>query len=266
LKTKVLTRFLMPIAAVFLLSFSDPYSLKRISDSNFRYEFYTIEKIIKPNANKTYYWFKGGFIHNAQAGVGGSLLNDSFLKMYISNQLAEQGQFKKGLKVGLWKTWFINGKLQTIENWDKGFRTGNYLRYDENGVLLEKGNYKWDKKQGKWFDYIKKDTIVYKKGIIVVKKQKLSELDKYKLNLEKTKIEQTKKELQEAKKLKESNTLAIYKAKDKENEKALKEREKAEKQAKKSQTIVKEDSKLKTFFKTLFKKKQPKQSNNGQGT
>jgi MORN repeat variant len=263
LKTKVLTRFLMPLMAFFLLSFSDPYTIKRISDANFRYEFYTLEKEIKPNANKTYYWFKGGAIHHAQSGVGGSLLNDSFVKMYLSNQLAEQGQFKKGLKEGLWKTWFANGKLQTVEKWNKGLKTGNYLRYDENGILLEKGNYKNDKKQNKWIDYVKKDTLVYKKGIVVVKKQKLSELDQYKLNVEKTKIEQSKKELKEAKKLKESTTLATYKATDKENEKILKEREKAEKQAKKPQMISKEDSKLKAFFKNLFKKKQPKQNNNG---
>jgi hypothetical protein len=263
LKTKVLTRFLTPLMAVFLLSFSDPYTIKRISDANFRYEFYTIEKIIKPNPNKIYYWFKGGAIHNAQAGVGGSLLNDSFVKMHLSNQLAEQGQFNKGLKIGLWKTWYINGKLQTIENWDKGFRTGNYIRYDENGILLEKGNYRWNKKQGKWVDFVKKDTVVYKKGIVVVKKQKLSELDKYKLDIEKAKIEQSKKELQESQKIKDATTLANYKATAKENEKVLKENKKAEKNQQKPQKISKEDSKLKTFFKNFFKKKQPKQINNG---
>lgn len=167
LKAKMLYPFLYLLLAALLLSFSDPYTIKRISDLNFRYEFYTTDKLVKLQANKTYFWFKGGAIHNTQGGIAGTVLNDKFVKMYHSNQLAEQGKFENGLKVGLWTSWHPNGTIQTTQNWKKGLRNGIYYRYDLQGGLAEEGRYKKDKKQGKWIDYEKKDTIVYKRGLAV---------------------------------------------------------------------------------------------------
>jgi hypothetical protein len=157
-----------------LVSFSDPYSIKRISDANFRYEFYTTHKIVKPKKDKTYYWFKGGIIHNAEYGMAGELLHDKFVKMYHSNQLAEEGIFRKGLKKGLWKTWYPDGVLETTQYWRSGQKYGAYLHYDQKGNLLEKGRFVSDKKQGKWIHFINKDTIVYNHGVVRLKKVKSS--------------------------------------------------------------------------------------------
>lgn len=177
MKTKILL-FLLLISVTFLLmSFSDPYTIKRISDANFRYEFYTTEKKIKTNSNKIYYWFKGGLIHNSQSGMTGELLQDKFVKMYHSNQLAEQGTFQKGLKIGLWKTWFTNGNLQTTQKWRNGVQYGKFFRYDESGFVIENGNFKNGKKHGTWIDYIKKDTVTYKKGAVFIKKVKISKVE-----------------------------------------------------------------------------------------
>ena len=209
------------------MSFSDPYTIKRISDANFRYEFYTTAKKIKPKTNKIYYWFKGGLIHNTQSGMTGELLHDKFIKMYHSNQLAEQGTFKKGLKIGLWKTWFTNGMVETTQKWRNGLQSGKFFRYDENGFLIEKGSFNCGKKHGSWINYIKKDTVVYKEGVVFVKKEKLSVA-------EKAKIKSIKKEAK------------IQKSKDKESPKT-------------SENKSKENS----FFKRLFGKKQPTQNTNG---
>lgn len=179
MKTKALTIFLFIFSFIFL-SFSDPYSIKRISDKEFRYEFYTTNKKIKPNRNKIYFWFKGGTIHNSQSGFGGELLQDKFIKMYLNNQLAEQGFFKKGLKKGLWKTWYKNGLIETTQKWSSGLKSGDFYRFAEDGTILEKGKYKNDKKHGIWIDFIKKDTITYKEGNVFVKKIKLSKEDKEK--------------------------------------------------------------------------------------
>ena len=46
------------LVGTLLFSFKDPYLIKRISDKEFRYEFYTIKKEVNPVKNKTYYWFK----------------------------------------------------------------------------------------------------------------------------------------------------------------------------------------------------------------
>jgi hypothetical protein len=155
-----------------LVSFSDPYSVKRISDSDFRYEFYTTHKKVSPNNSKFYYWFKGGAIHNTQSGMAGELLHGKFTKMYHSNQLAEQGYFKKGTKRGLWKTWYPNGVLETTQYWTVGLKTGIFMHYDQNGKLIERGRYINSRKYGKWINYIKKDTIFYKRGEIFTRKAK----------------------------------------------------------------------------------------------
>lgn len=135
-------------------------------------------------------------IHNTQSGMAGELLNDKFVKMYHSNQLAEQGLFKKGLKVGSWKTWHKNGLIETTQKWSNGIKSGNFHHYNENGELIEKGKYKNDKKNGPWIDFIKKDTIVYKNGSVFIKKVKLSKEEKTKKKEEKQKSKTVKPKVQ----------------------------------------------------------------------
>ncbi len=266
LKTKVLYRFLYLLLAVLLVSFSDPYTIKRISDPNFRYEFYTTDKKVNPKKNKIYFWFKGGLIHNSQAGIVGELLHDKFVKMYHSNQLAEQGQFKNGLKVGFWKTWYPNGVIQTTQYWKNGLKSGKYFRYSENGIITARGNYNGGIMNGKWIDYEKKDTLTYKRGAVFIKKTKLSRVEKFKLKQESNKADRAKKTLQESEELKNASILATYKATAKENEKTWKESKKAVKETEKAKRAAKGDSKIKIFFKKLFGKKQPKQKNHGKSS
>lgn len=161
--------YLIIFITFLLVSFSDPYAIKRISDANFRYEFYVTEKIVTPQKKRMYYWFKGGLIHNSESGIAGSLLDGQFIKLYHSNQLAEQGLFYNGLKTGLWKTWYSNGILETTQYWRNGRRKGAFFHYDNTGQLLEKGRYSADQKQGKWIDYTIKDTITYKNGLVYTK-------------------------------------------------------------------------------------------------
>jgi hypothetical protein len=195
LKTNLLYQISLLFFALFLISFSDPYSIKRISDADFRYEFYTTNKDKKVKTNKTYYWFKGGAIHNTQSGVAGELLHGKFTKMYHSNQLAEEGFFRKGTKRGLWKTWYANGVLETTQYWVSGLKSGLYLHYDQNGKLIEKGRYTNSRKYGKWIDYIKKDTTIYKRGEIYIKKTNNNKTNKETNNNTKLKTSsQTKKQ------------------------------------------------------------------------
>lgn len=181
----LLFRNIFIILLIGLVSFQDPYSIKRISDKNFRYEFYTNSKKINPSKNKTYFWFKGGVIHQADFGVAGEVLNGSFKKYFHSNQLAEQGVFKKGLKIGLWKSWHENGKIETIQIWKSGQKNGEYFKYNSTGEVIEKGNYKRNHKHGLWVDMIKKDSLTYKKGVVFLKKIKPTKEEKEKIKLEK---------------------------------------------------------------------------------
>lgn len=269
LKTKIFSSCIYLLFAVLLVSFTDPFTIKRVSDMNFRYEFYTTNKTTTPKTNKTYYWFKGGAVHSAQGGIVGALLHDKYIKMYHNNQLAEQGEFKKGLKIGIWKTWYPSGVIETTQNWSNGLKSGKYYHYDENGFLDVKGKYKNDQKQGKWIDYIKEESVVYKKGVVVIKKSKVSKAEKFRLKQENNKIKELQKGLKKAEKLKNATNLAAYKATDKankegkkENEKVLKEKRKAAKNVKKE---TKEDSKVKKFLKKIWSKKEIKKITHGQG-
>jgi len=253
LKTKTLFRFFYIPLVVLFLSFTDPYLIKRISDSSFRYEFYTTDKRINPKSGKTYYWFKGGAIHNAQGGVAGQLLHDGYTKMYHSNQLAEQGKFDEGLKTGWWKTWYTNGTLETTQYWNNGLKTGAFNHFNDKGELIEKGYFKNDQRHGKWIDLAKKDTVVYKNGVVFVAKPKLTKE-------EKAKLKEEEKAAKAAKKAQEKLD-AEKKARDKENKKQQKEREKEQKNLKQQQQPQEKES----FFKRLFRKKEPKVNTNGKG-
>jgi len=170
LKTKIT---LIVLLALLLQSFIDPYSKKKITDKEFKYEFYTTLDKINPKNNTTYYWFKGGAIHNASEGIAGELLEGSFLKFYLNNQLAEQGEFSNGRKIGLWKTWYNNGTLCTETHWKSGKLRGKFIAYNEKGEMIEKGSYADNKKQGRWINYKTKDTLKYRNDMVVVKKIKV---------------------------------------------------------------------------------------------
>ncbi|MCO6147924.1 toxin-antitoxin system YwqK family antitoxin [Flavobacterium sp. NRK1] len=164
------------LSVFFLFSFSETSLKKRISDADFRYEFYTTDKTLSPKPERQYYWFKGGAIHNSEYGLAGELLHKDFFKFYHSNQLAETGKYNNGLKEGYWKTWFKNGVLQSNTYWDSGQKDGRYYAYDETGFLIEQGKYKNNKKHGRWVNYISKDTLKYRDGKIVVKKIKVKKV------------------------------------------------------------------------------------------
>lgn len=264
MKAIILPRYILFYFVFALFSFTDPYTVKRASDKDFRYEFYTTDKKVKPNKDQMYSWFKGGLIHEAQGGIAGDLLNDKFIKMYHSNQLAEQGKFKNGLRVGVWKTWHKNGVLATDQNWHNGLRSGIYSRFDSNGNLIEKGRFIANYKTGKWINTENHDTITYKKGEIVIKGQTFTKSEKYKLKQEKNNLENTKKAQKELDATADAAKLASYKTATKEEKEILisdrkKENElkiEAKKQARKqAENEPKKDSKIKTFFKSLFKKK-----------
>ncbi|WP_052752868.1 toxin-antitoxin system YwqK family antitoxin [Kordia zhangzhouensis] len=144
-----------------------------INNQNFDYEFYiSLEKKIKPEIGKTYFWYRAGEIHQVTGDIGGAILVNDYIKYYKSKQLAEKGVFDNGLKDGLWKSWYENGNLATTEKWKNGSRHGSFISYTESGEKKEEGMYRNHKKHGTWIDYVSRDTLIYKRGVLVPKKQK----------------------------------------------------------------------------------------------
>ena len=186
-------RITICLLVLVLMSFKDPSLLKRIQDDQFRYEFYTIKDEVTFKKGKVYFWFRAGKIHHTEQGGAGELLHESYKKYYLSDQLAQMGNFKKGLKTGMWKSWYENGLIKSTQGWFNGLRSGTYYLYDEKGEVTVQGHYKSGLKHGKWIDYVKKDTLNFKMGDLVKPKVVLTREQKKALKDQKRKEKLQKK-------------------------------------------------------------------------
>ena len=245
MKTKLPFLFFAVLLALSLQSFGDPFFRKRITDKQFKYEFFTTDKKVRPKSNVIYYWFKGGAIHSSEEGIAGELLNDEFDKFYLNNQLAERGKFNNGKKVGLWRTWHPNGMVATEQEWAGGQKNGNFKGYNDRGELITKGLFRADKRQGRWYNLVAKDTLNYRNDAVVLKKIKKP------------------KELKESKKAKDSKETENKKADKKDSKsKETKSKKDTTTKVKKSTDTEKKDG----FFKRLFSKKDKTKKANAKGS
>lgn len=240
-------KYLLFLLVFMLFSFAETSLKKRISDSLYRYEFYTTDRVVSAQPDREYFWFKGGTIHNSEFGTGGDLLHDAYLKFYHSNQLAESGKFKNGLKSGYWKSWYESGVLQCKAYWGEGQLDGSFFTYDNSGKLIQKGKYKNNKKHGVWINYVNKDTLKFNKGEIVIKKVKdtvVSKKDKRPGMLKRLFSKKYRAENDSIKKASQQNVEV-------------------------QQSIIDTSAVNKNkpnFFKRLFMKKEKKPKNDGQGS
>lgn len=126
-------------------SFSQaPVGLRHASSSEFKVDFYvnTTPKKIKYKDTLSYYWFKAQEIHISQGASSGYPLHGDYSKFYTNGQLAEKGLFKKGLKNGLWKSWYASGKIKSVYNYKNGLLVGDFVLFDEKGNTIEQGKFK----------------------------------------------------------------------------------------------------------------------------
>lgn len=70
--------------------------------------------------DRYYFWYLNNKIHSTQGGYNGELLNGHYIAFYPDKNLKEEGDFKRGLKDGPWKTWDPKGDLTAVTNWNEG--------------------------------------------------------------------------------------------------------------------------------------------------
>ena len=70
-----------------------------------------------------------------------------------SAKLFSNGKFKGGNKIGIWETYFNNGKISIIAHYDEGVLVSEFKSYAENGKLQFFGNYENGKQVGVWRTY-----------------------------------------------------------------------------------------------------------------
>jgi hypothetical protein len=70
--------------------------------------------------DRYYFWYLNKVIHSTQGGFSGQLMNGHYVSYYPDKNLKEEGDFKRGLKDGTWKTWNQKGNLTAVVTWNDG--------------------------------------------------------------------------------------------------------------------------------------------------
>jgi antitoxin component YwqK of YwqJK toxin-antitoxin module/tetratricopeptide (TPR) repeat protein len=122
--------------------------------------YYTIDGDLKTEA-----YFKNDEQNGMQTdffanGVVSSKLNyidgkeDGEYKSYYNNGKPETiGAYKLGKKVGEWKSWHKNGQVSAIENYAEGEKEGSSTNWYENGKVASQTTYRKDEVDGKKQDF-----------------------------------------------------------------------------------------------------------------
>jgi len=71
----------------------------------------------------------------------------------IEGKIVEIGMLKGGLKEGLWRSYYLNGNIESEGNYQGGLKYGKWNWYHENGNIWSKESYNKDElTRGKFWD------------------------------------------------------------------------------------------------------------------
>ncbi|TAJ09147.1 hypothetical protein DMA11_20630 [Marinilabiliaceae bacterium JC017] len=93
-----------------------------------------------------YFYFHHQHINRSKGYFIGKPLDQLYVKHTREGMLLEKGNFKTGLKHGIWQEWYLNGEIKSQAKWRNGMGVGKKNQYAKNGDLVRQ--YKW--KDGKW--------------------------------------------------------------------------------------------------------------------
>ena len=118
---------------------------KSLKQDGFQYQFTVMDidhhDLWYFRKSKFYFWYKAQKVLSTQGGASGQLLNGEFEAFHDNKQLAQKGNFHKGLKDGKWIYWRTDGSIIKIEFWNKGKYVGIHEFFNENGELIETDKY-----------------------------------------------------------------------------------------------------------------------------
>jgi hypothetical protein len=147
-----------------------------IKDTVYSFHVRLQEKEVKPSLIRNYHWFHEGELRRTQGNYTGKLLHGALQKFDRNGMLLEKGDFKDGLKTGLWLTWHSNGNLSGRYSWKNGSRSGKFEEYYATGVVSRSGTFLQNKLSGYVSAFAKDGTLLsktkFKDGNVVVPKEK----------------------------------------------------------------------------------------------
>ena len=83
------------------------------------------------------------------------------ISYFDNGAVAIRGKFKDNKRHGKWESFFMNGKLKSVNHYKLGEYDGDYLVYNKDGQLILKGQYKDGLQYGKWLIYDKTGNVDY---------------------------------------------------------------------------------------------------------
>lgn len=87
---------------------------------------------------------------------------------YHVGDYKEEGEFMLGEKNGVWRSYYLNGKIAFVGVYDEGEPKGKHTYYHDNGIKKMQGKYVGGEKHGMWRTFNRNgeiiETIQYKRG------------------------------------------------------------------------------------------------------
>lgn len=115
-------------------------------DSVMRFDILIKPESVKIDNNLIYYWHNKGQICFNQGDYAGELLNGEYLVFTRDKKLITKGEIEKGLRIGIWKNWYKDGTLKSVQNYSKGSLDGESTFYNEQGELITSFQYRQGEK------------------------------------------------------------------------------------------------------------------------
>lgn len=117
---------------------------------------------VQPHENLYYYWYFADRININQGGYHGNLLHGPYYVFDENKRMITQGAFLKGLKSGIWKSWYPDGHLRSVIPWKGGMIDGKTIFYNPNGSVYETAEYHSGLLDGEHTYFIRDSMVVEK--------------------------------------------------------------------------------------------------------
>lgn len=98
--------------------------------------------------------------------------NTSFFLKDKTRYVSLKGRFEDGLRTGKWTTFYPTGNILMITTYLEGQKNGLFGYYENNGDVIQTGNYVMDKKDGEWFYNKGRRKEVYIMGVLQKEEKK----------------------------------------------------------------------------------------------
>ncbi|MEJ5963156.1 hypothetical protein [Pedobacter immunditicola] len=131
----------------------------------------------------------GKFVYYDWINPYDSFTNQEAVARGKERYITLSGNFENGLRQGLWISYYVNGDVKDVANYNKNLLNGEYKSFEANGDLKESGQFVNNKKEGEW---------KLKGGLQIVKFENdkvISTVNKTRKQLKKEKAQQNKSKL-----------------------------------------------------------------------